>query len=217
MEMIKANRFEQAVAEMESLDVNQLKKLNEEIDVKDSKHYHVALITIVTREGQAKNSVKVNIQKFHEAGFKKLEKNFKFYGFTKLIVLHDPTITMESVEKEETKTIDLKPSMTEQEMEAEIEKRAQEKFDAHLESIKINTEGNEGNGNDDGDEQDDSKKKKETFGNTAPNPFENGDTVKAMKEFAEKNGIDLTGLRIQGDIKSALITWQNEQNKENKQ
>lgn len=217
MSKIKTNRFQQAIVELSELDKNQLKKINEEIDAKDSKYYHVAMITIITREGQAKNDVKVNVGKFHEQNFKKLEKNFVFFGYTKLIILHDPNLPIEGVEIKTEQTIEnvsSKTSMTEEEMEAEIERRAKEKADAHIESLNLQepkTGAVEGGG-----KQEDSGKGKEK--KEIPNPFANGTTKAPMIEFATANNIDLSGVKTQPEIELVLKTWYDEQVEEaNKQ
>lgn len=207
MSKIKTNRFQQAIVELSELDKNQLQKLNEEIDIKDSKHYHVAMVTIITREGQAKNDVRVSVGKFHEQGFKKLEKNFIFFGYTKLIILHDPNSPIEGVEETKETTIEnvsSKPLMTEAEMEAEIERRANEKATEIIGSL-----GSEETKNDSGDllvegkEIDNSK--------NVPYPFEKGQTAEIMKAFAKEHDIELSGLRKVDEIKAVLLTWYNEQ------
>jgi len=205
MSKIKTNRFQQAIVELSELDKNQLKKINEEIDAKDSKYYHVAMITIITREGQAKNDVKLNVGKFHEQGFKKLEKNFVFFGYTKLIILHDPNLPTEGVEEtKETINVDStkKPSMTEAEMEAEIERRANEKANAQIEALKVS----DATTDVDDTEIEETKEEIDNSKNV-PYPFKDGQTAKVMEAFAKEHNIDLSGLRKVDEIKAVLLTW----------
>ncbi len=209
MTKIKANRHQQAVLEVEKLDKELVGKINEEINHDDRNHYHVALVRITDRPGEAKNHVSIVVQQFNEPGFAKIEKNFKFLGWNKMIVVHDPRQNP----KEETPiapvqtpapTTNAGTGMTAEEMEAEIERRAQEKANQLIEASK-NTDDSANAGT--GTATDENKK-------NIPDPFENGDTVKAMKEFAEKHNIDLSGLKLQGEIKATLLTWYNEQIKE---
>lgn len=203
MTKIKANRHQQAVLEVEKLDKELVGKINEEINHDDRNHYHVALVRITDRPGEAKNNVSIVVQQFNEPGFKKIEKNFKFLGWNKMIVVHDP----KQNPKEEAPiapaqtpapTTNAGTGMTAEEMEAEIERRAQEKANQLIEVSKnADDSANAGTGTDEG--------------NKIPDPFKNGDTVKAMKEFAEKHNIDLSGLKLQGEIKATLLTWYNEQ------
>lgn len=203
MKTIIANRFQKALAEIEKLDKEQALKLNEEIKFENRNHYHVAMVKITDRPGEAKNEVSVTVQMFNDHGFKKIEKNFKFLGWTKLAILHDPTLN----EKEETKEL-VKGSdkvLTEQEIEAEIERRAEEKANARIKKIQEKAKLDETKSNE-----------KNEGGINVPNPFENGDTVEVMKEFAKNNDIDLSGLRIKDEIKAVLTTWYNDQVNEQK-
>lgn len=206
MTKIKANRHQQSVLEIEKLDKELVGKINEEINHDDRNHFHVALVRITDRPGEAKNHVSIVVQKFNEPGFAKIEKNFKFLGWNKMIVVHDPRQNP----KEETPmapaqtpapTTNAGTGMTAEEMEAEIERRAQEKANQLIEASK------------NADDSTNTVTETETEGNkkNVPYPFENGDTVEAMKAFAKENEIDLSGLKIKDEIKACLLTWYNEQ------
>ena len=198
MKKVIANRFQKAVEEIRNLDKNQVLKINEEIKIEDEQHYHVAMVKITDRPGEAKNEVSVTVQMFNEHGFKKIEKNFKFLGWTKLIVLHDPKLNIEEVEEvEEVEATKINGKvLTDAEIEAEIERRAEEKAIEKLNELQKTESKNE---------------EVHEQGKVIPNPFENGDTVEVMKEFAKKNDIDLSGLRIKDEIKAVLTTWFNDQ------
>lgn len=202
MKKVKSNRYEQAVSEIQSLDKDQVSRLNEEIKFEDRNHYHVAMVKITDRPGEAKNDVSVVVQMFNEPGFKKIEKNFKFLGWSKIAIVHDPKLNKEEDLIETGTTTAPTQSMTPEEMEAEIERRSEEKANQKVKDLEEGGKKTESVETGDQGSQEATK---------AKNPFANGETIGAMKEFAEQNGIDLSGLKLQADIKNALEVWKNEQ------
>jgi hypothetical protein len=72
------------------MDSSLVSKIPTEIDSKDSKMYHVALVKIMDRPGEVKNDVSVNVQQYHERGFEKIQSSFRFLGYSKITVIHDP-------------------------------------------------------------------------------------------------------------------------------
>jgi len=213
MKKFNANRHQLAVTEMEQLDKSQVDKIKEEINFDDRNHYHVAMVKITDRPGEAKNDVSVVVQHFNEQGFEKIKKNFAFLGWNKLIVVHDPsqnpkeeTTPIAPVQTTET-TSNAGTQMTTEEIEAEIERRANEKALKIVEDSKTNDDdqSNAGTGLDKDQDNDNV-------------PFHFGETVKEMEDFAKANGIDLSGLRKKDEIKAVILTWHNEQQEEaNKQ
>lgn len=91
MSKIKTNNFDQAKKEMEAMDATLVSKIPSEIDAKDSKHYHVAMVKIMDRPGEVKNDVSINVQAFHQRGFEKIKESFRFLGYSKITVVHDPS------------------------------------------------------------------------------------------------------------------------------
>lgn len=196
MKKVQANNFDQAIKEMKALDENQVSKVVEQVSEKESKHFHVLLIQIIDRPGQPKNQVKVIPQIFNKVAFEKIEKNFGYLGYNKIIVVHNPTNQIGEAIETETKN----GSMSQQEIDAMIEARATEKAEKIVEEKLANLDENKTN------ESTGSKVEK-----NVPNPFEKGETIEAMKAFAKANDIDLSGLKAKDEIKATLMTWKNEQ------
>lgn len=196
MKKIQANNFDQAVKEVKALDETQVSRVVEHIKENESKHFHVLMVQIIDRPGQPKNQVKITSQIFNKVAFEKLQKNFKFLGYNKLIVVHNPSNKIgEAIEVESKGS-----QMTQEEINAEIEKRAQEKADEIIKEKLAN----------EGQNVPDVTNVQEA-GKSVPNPFDNGDTIEAMKAFAKANGIDLSGLKSKDEIKATLFTWKKEQ------
>lgn len=91
MAKTKTNNYSQATKEIGSMDKDLTEKIPQEIENKDAKMYHVALVKIAQRPGQVKNDVSVTVQQYHQNGFEKIKRSFIFQGFNKLIVVHDPS------------------------------------------------------------------------------------------------------------------------------
>jgi hypothetical protein len=206
MNQIKSNRHSQAVSEVEKLDANQVGKMKEFIDPKDADQYHVALVKIFDRPGQPTNDVKIVVQHFNAPGFKKIESNFMYHGYQKIIVLHDPTQPIEGMAVSTTintgSNDQSAPAKTEAEIEAMIEKRAQEKANQMIADKKANET--------DTTDTDEEGEKEVEQDKHALSPFHFGETVNEMKAFAEKHKIELSGLKKSAEIKAVLITWYNE-------
>ena len=205
MKTLKVSNYQQALNEINALDSAKAGIVKEDIKFDDRNHYHVALVRITDRPGQAKNDVSVNIQMFHQAGFEKLEKNFQILGFNKLIVVHDPT--QNPVEETQTApqsgTNDTPPATTKtpEEIEAEIEAKANAKADELFNARMAKMEAEKG------------KQGEGTPPATTDEPVKIGETIAEMKAFAELNKIDLSGLRKAEDIKTAIETWLSEEKK----
>lgn len=92
MSHIKTNNYNQAIKEIGSMDQELIAKIPQEVENKNAKMYHVALVKITPKPGEVKNDVKVTIQQYHQNGFEKIQKSFMFQGFNKLILVHDPSV-----------------------------------------------------------------------------------------------------------------------------
>lgn len=95
MKQLKANNYQKALKEFKKLDDNLANELSENINDCDRKMYHIALIKIEDQPGQAKNKVTSNVSKLHKHSFERLQKNSKFLGIAKMIVVHDPSLLKE--------------------------------------------------------------------------------------------------------------------------
>ena len=182
MKKLKSNRYEKAVNEIKNLDENLSSKIVEEIKESDKDHFHVATIKISDRPGQVKNDVSVVTQKLNQIQFDKLQKNFQFLGFNKLILSHDPRLNVEK----EFKIVP--PVKTQDEIDAEIEAEVEARVKARLEAQE-------------GKEEKDPVKTQDENSNVY------GKTSKEMKAFAETNEIDIVGLIKKEEIEGAIVAW----------
>lgn len=224
MKKFKTNKFQQANNEIEALDKGLSVNIPTEISEKEKGHYHVALVKIKDRPGEVKNEVKVSVQTFSKISFLKLERNFKFLGYTKIIIVHDPNAVSELAdnqdEDEDKKVINLTntpPAKTEAEIEAEIEKRANEKANEILKTQQAGQQASTTTQNDGSESLDDKGDNSSDEEKKEIETPDFGSTVEQMKEFAEKNDVDLTGLRKKDEIQTALTSWFNDLTIEQKQ
>jgi len=201
MKTFKASNFDQALKEINSLDPTVSGIIKEEINYDDRNHFHVAMVRITDRPGEAKNEVSVNVQAFHPEGFAKLEKNYSFLGWNKLVIIHDP----KQNPVEETiapKSGSIEPPVvtkTQEEIDAEIDAKANELFEARMAKIEAEKAGSIAPPLVpvlDADQQ------LEFFGEAG---------IDALKQYAKDNEIDLTGLKLKDEIKSAILAWYEDQ------
>jgi hypothetical protein len=209
MKTFKANNFNQALKEIQSLDSEKSGIVKEEINFEDRNHYHVAMVRITDRPGEAKNEVSVNVQMFHEAGFRKLEKNFPFLGWNKLVMIHDPkqNPVEETIAPQAGSIVPPVITKTQEEIDAEIEAKANAKADELFEARLAKMEADktqdasvaplQGN-------KLDADQQLEFFGSA---------TVDQLKEYAKDNEIDLSGLKVKEDIKTTILAWYEDQAK----
>lgn len=178
MKNLKSNRYEKAVNEIKNLDESLVEKIKSEIKESDKGYFHVAMVKIHERAGSVKNDVSVTTQPFGLIQFEKLQKNYQFLGYNKLILVHDPRLETQDEFVGETKKV---VPMSKEELDELIEQRVQERMDAR--------------------EQLEGKSKEELIEKVY------GNTVKEMKIFADLKEIDLTGLIKKEDIEGAIDAW----------
>jgi hypothetical protein len=203
MKTFKANNYDQAVKEIDALDKSKTEVIKEDIRFEDRKNFHVAMVRITDRPGEAKNDVSVNVQMFHDQGFVKLQKSFSFLGWNKLVVVHDPRqneieATNPTIEKDSA-------MKTPAEIEAEIE-APKKCFKKSWQKWKR------------GKKTSDSTKSGDVpeVGKDSQMEFFASSTVDQLKEYAKTNEIDLSGLKAKEDIKLAIVTWYEDQQNETK-
>ena len=203
MKTIKANNYSQAVKEMESLDKDQVAKVNKEINFCDRKHNHVVAVKVSDRPGEVKNEVSVNTIIVNDDKLKKLNKNFKFLGFTKLIILHDAS----QYEEDETPVLHVHDK---QGIEAKIKAELEAKNKAEIDALRQKFEA-------------DVIEAKKVQPQAGKEPEINvlevyanelDKTVDELKAFATANEIDLTGLKAKEAIQLAIGTWMLDQTNE---
>ena len=196
MKTIKANNYSQAIKEVEALDKELSLKVKEEIKYSDRKHNHVVAIKISDRPGEAKNEVTANTIIVNDDKLAKLKRNFKFLGFAKIIVLHDAT----QIEVDETPVLHLHDK---QSIEAKVKADLESKHKAEMDELRKKYEQDaledKSNTNDDNDDV------------LVKYADELDATVGQLKEYANDNDIDLTGLKNKEDIQLAIGTWLSDQ------
>lgn len=143
MKTIKSNNYSQAIKEVGELDKAQLKRVNEEIKHAERVYYHLLGVKVETMPGEAKNKVIVNPMILNPDKFEKLKKNNKFLGFSKIIVVHDPSQLSEE-ELNQTPTMHVHDK---EKLEREIEARLKEKHEKEKEELRKELEEKYMNGN----------------------------------------------------------------------
>lgn len=198
MNKIQPSNFDNAVAEVSALRKELVAKIPELIDVRESKLFHVIAVKVHDRPGEAQNEVVVEVKKLHKIGFEKFNKNFRFLGFSKLIILNDPEKVVIPENQEEGKEEDLNVNasgtqLTPEEIEAEIERRAKAKAQEMLEAGNVSNQ---------------------TTGATATSqePIDEM-TLKELQKFAKDNEIELSGTTKKDEVLTIIKTWLEEQPK----
>tara|TARA_R110000851_G_scaffold108617_1_gene230039 strand:- start:23178 stop:23774 length:597 start_codon:yes stop_codon:yes gene_type:complete len=144
MKTVKANNFDQAKKELNDLDNSLIGKLKDTIKAIERKFYHVITVRITDQPGQANNKVSVNTIIVNDDKFIKLKRNSAFLGFSKLILLHDPTQDKE--EEETVLHVHDKEAIREEarkELQKEYDDKLNEKI-AEMESKKTQEASNKG-------------------------------------------------------------------------
>lgn len=219
---LKPSNLKQANKELEAFGEDVLKQI-ETINEQDRKRYAVVLLRIVIRPDQVKNDVQMNVQYFTEAGYEKIKDRFQMLGYTKLVLLHDPTKMDEDFTVKAEHEVKTEKALKEkiksellQEQEEEIEKRVAERLEA-LKQTKADSEEETkteakadakievAKGNSDKDAPVDT--------DNVLDVIERG-TVKDLRKFASNNEIDLSGQTAKDDILNTVRTW-NEEQREN--
>lgn len=172
------------------MDPDLIKKIPEFISKNDAKHFHVALVKIFTREGQVKNDVSINVQQYHPNGFEKIKKSFRFHGFNKLVIVHDPTQPVTEA-KEPAKLTKVQDTGAKT---PEGDQNAGKKADAD------SGKGNEG---DQGDQTSPAEQLEKEY------QFAITGNKAELVDFAEKKGIDLTKASNNDERKEAITGWFN--------
>lgn len=87
----KSNRYAKATKELEAIAKGLSEKVSEDIKDTDKFHYHVALVKVTDRPGQVNNKVNVSVHCYSKQGWEKIQKNYAFHGFSKIVLVHDPS------------------------------------------------------------------------------------------------------------------------------
>lgn len=117
MEMLKANRLEQALNELKNSNVSKemLDNINFNVQEVNKRFYHVALLRRVNNPVKEEYESAVVIQIYNKRGFENLKKNIKTMPISKIVVTHDPTL-----EKEDEVIVKLSEAELKEKLRAEI-------------------------------------------------------------------------------------------------
>ena len=212
MKTIKANNFESAIAELKAFSKGAEKSIKEAIPANNKDHFNVIMVKIIDQPGKPQNVVQSTVVCYDKQRFERVKKNFAFHGYSKMIVLHDPTKMKDQKKVDEIPSHIKAKSMAElkAEMEAEIEKKAQAKFEAKMKEFneaKAKAEAESKDGEEVKTTEPDSEGGEKIDGSGLDEL-----TVVQLKEYASDNQIDLKGLKTKDEIKGAVQAWIDDQN-----
>lgn len=95
MKTLKANNQNQALNQLKKIDELTPKQIdsikNRTIRELDKDQYHVILVRKVNNIARQKYDVSLLVQQYTDRGFRQLKKSFVYLGFSKMIILHDPS------------------------------------------------------------------------------------------------------------------------------
>jgi len=197
MKQLQANNYSNAQKELEAIEKGLGGKVSEQVSPNDSKHYHVALVRIFDKPGEAKNEVSVVLQKYHKEAFEKLEKNFMFQGIHKLVIVHDPTKEIAEAQGQQPTASTGTQTKTAEEIEAEIKAGIEAGISARLELIK-NDSGTAGEG---------AGTQTKTAEELRFDTLVTEGKVDELKAYATEKEIDLTGVTDKKSIVLAITAW----------
>ena len=201
---IKPNNLKQALKEIGALDEALVDSVPDKIAKIEEFVFHVLQVKIVTKIGQVKNDVIVSKQTYNKRSFEKFKSSYIYLGFDRIIVLHDPNMVEDKPEV-------VLPEFSKKEIEAKIRKEYDRKMEARIEKeiaqrmseekIKIEKE----------EKQEDEEEEEESF---SPQDFVDQvsefSNYQKIKAFANKIGIDLTGVTGLEQIKMVLFEYAKE-------
>ena len=206
MKKIKANNFDNAHAELKAISEDLVKGLKQKIPHADRKHYVVALVKIIDRPGEVKNAVKIDRVCYDKGRFERMTKNYAVHGYSKMIVLHDPS----QLEEDDTVII---PQHVQVKTEAEIRKEVEAENEKVIEqrvkealAEQASQEGKDGEGDGDGPGPDGGQ-------GDAPMTVEGSKALNyfQLKEFATANKIDLGKAKAETEIRPLIENWITDQ------
>lgn len=194
MKTLKASNLNQAVKELNKIDKSLIEKVDENVKDANKAHYHVILVKVKDRPGQAKNKVTVIVQTYNKAGFEKIKKNFVFQGFSSVVLLHDPS-TLSAEELAPTKKLAEKPAPV-----APVDTKKDETISAQANTIS---------------EKDQEIADLKAKLSEKPAPVDNGDVdfdvetadFKSLNEFAAANKIELGTAKSTDAIRVVVKEW----------
>lgn len=218
MKSLKANNYEKAVLELNEVDSGLGNQISEEVKAQDASSFHVALVRITDRPGEAKNDVNVQVQHYSEQGFEKLEKNYTFMSINKIVLVHDPRKNVQELKPGEVVNVEKgkdggTPTPTQAEIDAKIEEqanlKAEQKFEAYKRDLATQQAGFVDSVEKPVIGADATNEKKElTEGEKAFELVTSEGTLPELKAYAEAKGIDLTGnLTNKATVLSAVKAW----------
>ena len=203
---VKANNYKQAYEELKVLDATLAEKLSEEIDANDQGHNMVLCIKRHNNEQTQQYETNVSVQAFDNVSFEKLQRDYQFLGFSKIILLHkaDGAKVIDINAEAKAASATTIPE-TEEQMRERIEKEVAEKYAGYVPAGTPATT----NAPSQAEIEANAKiARKKEFLTLNLNSVKKGDDLHALaKEFE----VDVTGLTKVDDVRGALAQFQKDE------
>ena len=204
---VKANNYKQAYEELKVLDATLAEKLSEEIDANDQGHNMVLCIKRHNNEQTQQYETNVSVQAFDNVSFEKLQRDYQFLGFSKIILLHkaDGAKVIDLNAEAQAATATAPVAETEEQMRERIAKEFEAKYAGYVPSTPA---GNAAASSQAEIEANAKAARKIEFLAMNLNAVKKGDDLHALaKEFE----VDVTGLTKVDDVRGALAQFQKDE------
>lgn len=103
MSTIKANNYSQACKEVEAIEQGLSAKISSEVKEGNQNHFNVIMVQRINDSANERYITKLVPQAFSAEGYEKVKKQFQYLGYSKIVLLHDPT-AKEEVAKDSKET-----------------------------------------------------------------------------------------------------------------
>ncbi len=209
MKTIKANNFKQAFEELKAIDPVIADKLEETIDENDAGHNIVLCIKRTNNESTKQYETVIAKQPFDNISFEKLQRDYQFLGFDKIILLHKADgakvidLNAERADTDGANTTAPVAGKSEEQIREEMRQEYEAKYAGYVPAPTAPVAMSQ--------EEKDAKVKadrKTEFLALNLNSVKKGDDLHALaKEFE----VDVTALTKVDDVRGALAEFQKEQ------
>lgn len=201
---VKANNYTQAYEELKVLDTKVADELSDVIDKNDEGHNIVLCIKRTNNESTQQYETTVSKQPFDNVSFEKLQRDYQFLGFSKIILLHkaDGAKVIDINAESAASTAPATPE-TEEQMRERLEKEYAKKYEGYGPAGSAPAAPTQ-------DEIAASAKaaRKIEFLALNLNTVKKGDDLHALAAEFE---VDITGLTKVDDVRGALVQFQTDE------
>lgn len=97
---MKANNYQQACKELDAIEAGLSSQISEEVKEGNKGHFNVVMVQRINDSTNERYLTKLIPQAFSESGYDKVKKQFPFLGYSKIVLLHDPTLKVKEVKEE---------------------------------------------------------------------------------------------------------------------